>query len=154
MKSLVACLLVLATFATGLGQRQNPRRSQNNTAPATQTIRICQGVPIPDGYVIVAYLTSAACPHGSYVLKRVNSHESSLGVNRNSADPKTAASDPGNKPRPARTATDKGTRSSAKRSTSPAPSNSSPQAIANVARAWARCSLCIASARRRYAPNR
>ena len=98
MKSLVACLLVLATFAMGVGQRQSPRRSQNKTAPATQTIRICQGVPIPDGYVIVAYLTSAACPHGSYVLKRVDSYESSLGVNRNSADPKasstTAASDP------------------------------------------------------------
>ena len=133
MKSLVACLLVLATVAPGLGQRQNPRRSQNNTAPATQMIRICQGVQIPDGYVIVAYLTSGACPHGSYVLKRVNSYESSLGVNRNSPDPKTssAASDPGNKPRAARTSTDKGTRSSAKRSTSPAPSNSSPQPITN-----------------------
>src|SRR5687767_9011429 len=117
MKSLVACLLVLATFAMGVGQRQNPRRSQNINAPATQTIRICQGVPIPDGYMIVAYLTSAACPHGSYVLKRVNSYESSLGVNRNLADPKTssAASDSGNQPRTARTATDKGTRSSAKR---------------------------------------
>ncbi|HEX6190656.1 MAG TPA: hypothetical protein VFZ40_21575, partial [Pyrinomonadaceae bacterium] len=134
MKSLVACLLVLATFAMGFGQRQSPRRSQNKTAPATQTIRICQGVPIPDGYVIVAYLTSAACPHGSYVLKKVNSYESSLGVNRNSADPKTsstAASDPGKQTRTARTATDNGTRSSAKRSTSPAPSNSSPQSSAN-----------------------
>ena len=134
MKSLVACLLVLATFAMGVGQRQNPRRSQNIKAPATQTIRICQGVPIPDGYVIVAYLTSAACPHGSYVLKRVNSYESSLGVNRNSADPKsssTVASDRGKQLPPARTSTDKGTRSSAKRSTSPAPSNSSPQPFAN-----------------------
>jgi len=134
MKSLVACLLVLTTFAMGVGQRQNPRRSQNNTVPATQTIRICQGVPIPDGYVIVAYLTSAACPHGSYVLKRVNSYESSLGVNRNSAEPKsssTAASDPGNQPPPVRTATDKGTRSSVKRPTSPPPSNSSPQPFAN-----------------------
>ena len=134
MKSLVACLLVLATFATGVGQRQNPRRSQNNTSPRTQTIRICQGVPIPDGYVIVAYLTSAACPHGSYVLKKVDSYESSLGVNRNSADAKTsstATSDTGNQPRPARTATDKGTRSSASRSKSTAPSNSAPQSIAN-----------------------
>ncbi|MGQ0763177.1 MAG: VWA domain-containing protein [Acidobacteriota bacterium] len=134
MKSLVACLLVLATFAMGVGQRQNPRRSQNNRAPATQTIRICQGVPIPDGYVIVAYLTSAACPHGSYVLKRVNSYESSLGANRNSADPKTsstAASDPEKQPSPARTSTDKGPRSSAKRSTSPAPSKSSPPPSAN-----------------------
>jgi VWFA-related protein len=134
MKSLVACLLVLATFATGVGQRQNPRRSQNIKAPATQTIRICQGVPIPDGYVIVAYLTSAACPHGSYVLKRVNSYESSLGANRNSAEPKTsstAASDSGNQPRTATTATDKGPRSPVKRSTSPAPSNSAPQPFAN-----------------------
>jgi VWFA-related protein len=134
MKSLVACLLVLATFAMGVGQRQNPRRSQNNTAPVTQTIRICQGVPIPDGYVIVAYLTSGACPHGSYVLKRVNSYESSLGVNRNSADSKTSstgASDPGKQTPPPRTSTDRGTRSSAKRSTSPALSNSSAQPLAN-----------------------
>ena len=134
MKSLVACLLVLATFATGVGQRQNPRRSQNNTAPATQTIRICQGVPIPDGYVIVAYLTSGACAHGSYVLKRVSSYEGSLGVNRNSAEPKTsstAASDPGNQSQPARTSTDKGTRSSAKRSTSPAPVKSAPPSVVN-----------------------
>ncbi|HKO60496.1 MAG TPA: hypothetical protein VJV03_04995, partial [Pyrinomonadaceae bacterium] len=134
MKSLVACLLVLATFAMGVGQRQNPRRSQNNTAPVTQTIRICQGVPIPDGYVIVAYLTSGACPHGSYVLKRVNSYESSLGVNRNSADSKTSAtvaSDPGKQTPPPRTSTDKGTRSSAKGSTSPALSNSSSRPLAN-----------------------
>jgi VWFA-related protein len=134
MKSLVACLLVLATFATGVGQRQNPRRSQNNTAPRTQTIRICQGVPIPDGYVIVAYLTSGACPHGSYVLKKLDSYDSALGANRNTAAAKpsgTAASDRSNQPAPARAGTDKGTRSSAKRSTSPAPSNSTPQSIAN-----------------------
>ena len=134
MKSLVACLLVLATFATGVGQRQNPRRSQNNTSPRAQTIRICQGVPIPDGYVIVAYLTSGSCPHGSYVLKKVDSYESSLGVNRNSAALKSssaAASDPGNQPRPARTATDKGARSSASRSKSTASLNNSPQSTAN-----------------------
>src|SRR5918993_2006169 len=85
MKSLVACLLVLATFATGVGQRQNPRRSQNNTAPRTQTIRICQGVPIPDGYVIVAYMTSTACPHGAYILKKQDQSESSLAVSRKAA---------------------------------------------------------------------
>ena len=134
MKSLVACLLVLATFATGVGQRQNPRRSQNNTAPATQTIRICQGVPIPDGYVIVAYLTSGACAHGSYVLKKVSSYEGSLGVTRNSGEPKTsstAASDPGNQPQPARTSTDKSARSSVRRSTSPAPVKSAPPSVVN-----------------------
>jgi VWFA-related protein len=136
MKSLVACLLVLATFATGVGQRQNPRRSQNNTVPRTPTIRICQGVPIPDGYVIVAYLTSGACPHGSYVLKKVDSYESSLGVTPNSAAPKTSAESPSdrdNQSVPATASTDKVARSPARRSTSPARSNSAPQSVANPA---------------------
>ena len=133
MKSLVACLLVLATFATGVGQRQNPRRSQNNTAPRTQVIRICQGVPIPDGYVIVAYLTSAACPHGSYVLKKVDAYESSLGGNRKSEKPKSspAASDQGNQPAPAKTATDNGARGPARRTAAPALSNNAGPSTAN-----------------------
>lgn len=84
MKPHVACLLVLVTFTSGaLGQRQNQPRSQKTaTAPRTQTIRICQGVPIPDGYVIVAYMTSTACPHGAYILKKQDRSESSLSVSR------------------------------------------------------------------------
>lgn len=35
-----------------------------------QTLRICQGVPIPEGYIIVAYENSASCKHGAYVLKK------------------------------------------------------------------------------------
>ncbi|HEY3102765.1 MAG TPA: VWA domain-containing protein [Pyrinomonadaceae bacterium] len=90
MKSLVAFLLVLATFTSGaVGQRQNPPRSQKATpaTPRNATIRICQGVPIPDGYVIVAYMTSTTCPHGAYILKKQDQYESSLAVNRNSAAP-------------------------------------------------------------------
>jgi VWFA-related protein len=84
MKLLVACLLALATFTSGaVGQRRNVRPSQNTASvrpPAT--IRICQGVPIPEGYVIVAYMTSAACPHGAYILKKQDQFESSLRVSR------------------------------------------------------------------------
>lgn len=90
MKSLVAFLLVLATFTSGaVGQRQEPPRSQTATpaTPRNATIRICQGVPIPDGYIIVAYMTSTTCPHGAYILKKQDQYESSLAVNRNSAAP-------------------------------------------------------------------
>jgi Ca-activated chloride channel homolog len=91
MKLQVAGLLVLATFTSGaLGQRQNLPRTQK-TAPVqrTQTIRICQGVPIPDGYVIVAYMTSTACPHGAYILKRQDQSEMSLAISRKASAPAT-----------------------------------------------------------------
>jgi VWFA-related protein len=88
MKYFVAVLLVLTMFSSGavtLGQNP-PRRTADKSAPKTtpqktDTIKICQGVPIPDGYVVVAYLTSAACPHGAYLLKKQNDYESSLAVN-------------------------------------------------------------------------
>src|SRR5574341_43922 len=105
MRSRVACLLVLATFTSGaVGQRQSPPRSQT-AAPSSrsQTIRVCQGVPIPDGYVIVAYLTSTACPHGAYVLKKQDQHERSLGVNRSAAvsdDPRSGSTAKGNQSAP------------------------------------------------------
>ena len=84
MKLQVACLLVLGMFISGaVGQRQNlPRSQKTPSVPPTQTIRICQGVPIPDGYVIVAYMTSTACPHGAYILKRQDQFENSLAVSR------------------------------------------------------------------------
>src|ERR1041385_5293729 len=92
MKFFVAVFLVLTTFSSGavtLGQNP-PRRTTQTSAPQSQpqaksdTIKICQGVPFPDGYVVVAYMTSAACPHGAYLLKRQNNYENSLAVNGDS----------------------------------------------------------------------
>src|SRR6185295_18586257 len=83
MKSLVAGLLVL-TFVSGIiVQGQTPPRSANKTAnkPRNETMKICQGVPIPDGYVVIAYMTSAACPHGAYLLKKQDQYEASLAIN-------------------------------------------------------------------------
>lgn len=135
MKSLVAGLLVLATFVSGVGQRQNPRRSQNNaSAPRTQTIRICQGVPIPDGYVIVAYLTSTSCPHGSYVLKKLDAYDNSLGATKSGVTPKSSAantSDTGNQSAPKTAAPPKPKGSFSSRAASRAAANNPPPSTAN-----------------------
>src|SRR5437870_12694205 len=91
MKLSVAFLLVLNIFSLGtIAHGQTTSRRQNKTAvgkPRSETIRVCQGVPIPEGYVIIAYMTSSACPHGAYLLKQQDDYESSLAVGRNSRQP-------------------------------------------------------------------
>jgi VWFA-related protein len=48
------------------GQTKNQRVKRD-------TLKICQGVPIPEGYIIVGYENSSSCPHGAYVLKKDDS---------------------------------------------------------------------------------
>ena len=83
MKSYVAGLLVLAFSSGIITQGQTPPRAGNKAAnkPRSDTMKICQGVPVPEGYVIVAYMTSAVCPHGAYILKKQDQYESSLAIN-------------------------------------------------------------------------
>src|SRR5438876_5093486 len=90
MRFSVAFLLVLTSFSSGLIQGQTPPRRSNQNAvskPRNETLRICQGVPVPDGYIIIAYMTSGACPHGAYLLKKQNDYESSLAVNGSARQP-------------------------------------------------------------------
>jgi Ca-activated chloride channel homolog len=98
MKFCVAFLLVLTTFSSGaVTQGQTPSRRATQGAvnkPRNETLRICQGVPIPEGYVIIAYMTSAACPHGAYLLKKQDAYESSLAVNGNARQPAAEPSEP------------------------------------------------------------
>src|SRR5215470_1655939 len=98
MKFSVAFLLVLATFSSGtVAQRQTaPRPSKTTAKPRSETMRICQGLPIPDGYVIIAYMTSSACPHGAYLLKKQDDYESSLAVNGNARQPAEESAEPAN----------------------------------------------------------
>ena len=75
MKCLVVGALILSlVHAIAFGQSKKPptKRNTSKTSSASQgnTLRICQGVPIPDGYTIVAYESSSLCPHGAYVLKK------------------------------------------------------------------------------------
>jgi len=74
MKCAVAGVLVLSLISiTVFGQttNQRPKRGKSKIInTAGQTLKICQGVPIPDGYIIVAYENSSSCPHGAYLLKK------------------------------------------------------------------------------------
>src|ERR1043166_1291591 len=98
MKSLVAGLPVLPFVSGIIVQGQTPPRSANKTAnkPRSDTMKICQGVPVPDGYVVIAYMTSAACPHGAYLLKKQNDYEGSLAVNGNARTPAEESAEPAN----------------------------------------------------------
>jgi len=97
MTSSVAFLLVLSVISSGsvVQAQTTPRRTSQSAVskPRSDTIRICQGLPIPDGYVIIAYMTSAACPHGAYVLKKQDNYESSLAVNGGARQPVEAPGD-------------------------------------------------------------
>jgi len=94
MKPFVAGFLVLATFTSGaFAQSRTPNKTATQRVQS-ETIRICQGVPIPDGYVIIGYSTSSACPHGAYVLKKQASYDSSSGMdrtNQSSTGPSTSS---------------------------------------------------------------
>jgi len=71
MKCAVAGLLVLSLVSVIVfGQTTNQRAKPGASAARSKTLKICQGVPIPEGYIIVAYESLSSCPHGAYVLKK------------------------------------------------------------------------------------
>ena len=68
MKCTVAGVLVLSLLST-LAFSQTAKQRDKRGAQA-RTLKICQGVPIPEGYIIVAQENLPSCPHGAYVLKK------------------------------------------------------------------------------------
>src|SRR5688500_16985132 len=89
-----ATLLVTAVFAqtTKRGtskSRVNKSGSEAVNRSRNETLKLCQGVPIPAGYVIIAYMTSSTCPHGLYILKKQDPYSESLAIS------KRGASEPG-----------------------------------------------------------
>jgi Ca-activated chloride channel homolog len=71
MKCLVVAFLILSLVqAIAFGQTTNQKTKRGAADSRSNTLRICQGVPIPDGYIIVAYESSSSCKHGAYVLKK------------------------------------------------------------------------------------
>jgi VWFA-related protein len=80
MKYLVAPVLLFVSLipAVALSQTKNktvkPSPSQTralqNSTPRSGTVKICSGITIPGGYVIVGYETSSACPNGAYLLRK------------------------------------------------------------------------------------
>jgi Ca-activated chloride channel homolog len=64
------CLVVSLLPPVAFAQTKNQKVQREKASGGP--VRICQGVPIPPGYVIVAYETSSSCAHGAYVLKKEN----------------------------------------------------------------------------------
>jgi VWFA-related protein len=70
--------------------------------PRNETIKICQGLPIPPGYIIIAYLTSSSCQHGAYMIRKQEpDSQSRVAANRAVRQPAAAAT-PASDSRPRR----------------------------------------------------
>ena len=76
MKCAVSAYLVISLVSVIVfGQTTNQRAKRGTVktesiASQEQTLKICKGVPIPEGYVIVAYESLPSCSNGGYILKR------------------------------------------------------------------------------------
>ena len=58
--------------------KRNVNKARGTAVSKPDSLTICQGVPVPAGYAIVAYMTSSACPHGAYVIKKQDAYSESL----------------------------------------------------------------------------
>ena len=80
MKPFVASVLLCVSLIPAVTVSQTrsktvkPSPSQTgllqNSTPQSRTVKICQGLAIPEGYVIVGYVTSSACPNGALLLSK------------------------------------------------------------------------------------
>ena len=68
-------LLVSLLLPTAAGQTRD-QEARKQSPSRSNTLKICQGVALPDGYVIVGYVSSSLCPHGAYLLKKQDSPHS------------------------------------------------------------------------------
>ena len=69
LASLFLSVSLLSTITAAQTRKPGPKKQPE--PPASRgDLKICQGVAIPGGYVIVGYVTLPACPHGAYLLKK------------------------------------------------------------------------------------
>lgn len=68
--SFFLALSLFCSVALPQTRNQGARKQAERTPSRGSNLKICQGVAIPDGYVIVGYVTTSLCPHGAYVLKK------------------------------------------------------------------------------------
>src|SRR5262245_34900876 len=62
--------IVIAQTASQRVRRDAPLAKTKTTQAKSDTFKICQDIPVPAGYVVVAIETSSVCRAGAYVLKR------------------------------------------------------------------------------------
>ena len=70
MKHTVASFILVVSLLPAATLAQTGAKKQRDRPVARGDVKICQGLSIPDGYIIVGYVTSAACPHGAYLLRK------------------------------------------------------------------------------------
>ena len=72
MRCLVVAFCLSGVLVPGVASAQNNQRVDRNTTDAAQSgkIKICHGLPIPDGYMIVGFQPHASCPQGAYILQK------------------------------------------------------------------------------------
>lgn len=94
-------MLFVAMISAQTTRRNTGKRSTNNARGGAAntsrdgTLIICQGVRVPAGYAIIAYLTSTACPHGAYVLKKQDPYSESVAARYAKGHQSTAAAQAG-----------------------------------------------------------
>src|SRR5882724_5299394 len=102
LSPLIVTTLFVSMISAQTAKRSTGKRPTNSVrgraanASPERTLIICQGVPVPTGYAIIAYLTSTACPHGAYVLKKQDPYSESVAARyakRNQATTTTQAGD-------------------------------------------------------------
>src|SRR5215470_14922984 len=98
MKHAVASFFLLVlVLSTGIVAQTNERgaKKERQRASARSTnLQICQGIPLPDGYTIVGYVTSTTCPHGAYLLKKRESAADGVVTAHSQSAPSQAALPP------------------------------------------------------------
>ncbi|HKV35660.1 MAG TPA: VWA domain-containing protein [Pyrinomonadaceae bacterium] len=89
-------LLVSLLLPTAAGQTRD-QGARKQSPSRSNTLKICQGVALPDGYVIVGYVSSSLCPHGAYLLKKQDSpqrHEAAPRANAVTSDANAVTTGP------------------------------------------------------------
>src|SRR2546421_5583383 len=89
---LVTSVTLLVAIAPAQTTQQRVSKQRAPAAVRNGTVKICQGIPIPEGYIVVAYITSSSCPHGAYLIKKQDSDSDSPVRGNNQRDTETPSS--------------------------------------------------------------
>jgi len=149
MKSFVVFSIVTILALSGtVAQNQIPRRSvaKNEVSkPGNDTMKICQGLAIPPGYVIVGYTTSSVCPHGAYLLRKQADYENSLGRNAPTNETESAQTAPVTSAPPRVSARSKGAPAGNLKGAGDAPTQLSPTSIRSADNSAQQANTSVAS---------
>src|SRR5947207_10347180 len=95
---LATSLVLLAAITSAQTSHKTATKTHAQTAVAAGTLRICRGVALPAGYIIVGYMTTSACPHGAYLLKKDTESQASRTDNKDADTESQSSITPGKKP--------------------------------------------------------